>query len=100
MAAGQQVGSARAGTTTSLERLDEASAHSFTIPVKKIHDGPDVSFFLTSLAYRDIMTFVLQLNRSMIPRKVDDGEGKEYQTWDIDSKSVQLSPAVQKLRDL
>jgi serine/threonine-protein phosphatase 2A activator len=100
MAAGQQVGSTRAGTTTSLERLDEASSHTFTTPVKKIHDGPDVSFFLTSLAYRDIMTFMLQLNRSMIPRKVDHCEGKKYQTWDLGSEFVQFSPTVQKLRDL
>jgi serine/threonine-protein phosphatase 2A activator len=97
MAAGQPVGSAM---TTSLERLDEASTHTFTTPVKKIHDGPDVSFFLTSLAYRDIMTFMLQLNRSMIPRKVDHCEGKKYLTWDIGSKFVQFSPTVQKLRDL
>jgi serine/threonine-protein phosphatase 2A activator len=98
MAAGQHVDSAK--KAMSLERLDDASTHSFTIPVKKIHDGPDVSFFLTSVAYRDIMTFTLQLNRSMIPRKVDDSEGKKYQTWDIDSESVQLSPPVQKLRNL
>ena len=100
MAAGQQVGDASARMTTSLERLDEASTYTFTTPVKKIHDGPDVSFFLTSLAYRDIMTFVLQLNHSMIPRKVDHCEGKKYQTWDIGSEFVQFSPTVQKLRDL
>jgi serine/threonine-protein phosphatase 2A activator len=100
MAAGQQVSGARAGMTMSLERLDEVSSHTFTAPVKKIHDGPDVSFFLTSLAYRDIMTFMLQLNRSMIPRKVDHCEGKKYQTWDLGSEFVQFSPTVQKLRDL
>jgi serine/threonine-protein phosphatase 2A activator len=100
MAAGQQVGGARAWMITSLERLDEASSHTFTTPVKKIHDGPDVSFFLASLAYRDIVTFMLQLNRSMIPRKVDHCEGKKYQTWDLGSGFVQFSPTVQKLRDL
>ena len=84
----------------SLDRLDDTATHSFTVPVKKIHDGPDVSFFLTSLAYRDIMTFVLQLNRSMIPRKIDDRDGKRYQSWDLDSESVRFSPPVRKLRDL
>jgi serine/threonine-protein phosphatase 2A activator len=88
------------GTAMNLGRLDHASEHSFTAPVKKIHDGPDVSFFLTSLAYRDIMTFVLQLNRSMVPRKVADSEGKDYQKWDIDSESVPFSQPVQKLRNL
>jgi serine/threonine-protein phosphatase 2A activator len=100
MAAGQQVSSTSARMTMSLERLDEASTHTFTTPVKKIHDGPDVSFFLTSLAYRDIMTFVLQLNHSMIPRKADHCEGKKYQTWDIGSELVQFSSTVQKLRHL
>ena len=89
-----------AGPAMSLEQLDDTSTHSFSTPVKKIHDGPDVSFFLTSLAYRDIMTFTLQLNRSVIPRKVDSGEGKKYQTWDINSESVQFSLPVQKLRNL
>ena len=98
MAAGQHVDSA--GAATGLERLKDASTLSFTSPVKRIHDGPDVSFFLTSLAYRDIMTFMLQLNRSMIPRKVDDGEEKNYQIWDIDSGFVRFSPPVLKLRDL
>ena len=98
MAAGQHFDGA--GAATGLERLDDASTLSFTSPVKRIHDGPDVSFFLTSLAYRDIMTFMLQLNRSMIPRKVDDGEVKTYQIWDIDSGFVHFSPPVLKLRDL
>ncbi|KAK5652767.1 hypothetical protein OQA88_9620 [Cercophora sp. LCS_1] len=43
--------------------------HTFTNPQKRINDGPDVSHFLTSLAYRDIGTFVLQLNHAMIPRR-------------------------------
>ena len=98
MADGQQANAD--GMAISLEKIDDAATHSFTRPVKKIHDGPDVTFFLTSLAYRDIMTFMLQLNRSMMPRKVDGSEGKKYQTWDIGSESVQFSSPVQKLRSL
>lgn len=88
------------GAVITLEKVVDPSTHSFTVPVKKIHDGPDVSFFLASLAYRDIMTFMTQLNRSMVPRKVDGSDGKEYQTWDSDSRSAQFSSPVQKLRDL
>ncbi|KPI39464.1 Serine/threonine-protein phosphatase 2A activator 1 [Cyphellophora attinorum] len=43
--------------------------HKFEKPVKKIYDGADVSFFLTSLAYRDLTTFILQLNRAVVARK-------------------------------
>ena len=59
-----------------LDKLDEPTSHVYTAPLKKIHDGPDVSFFLSSFAYRDIMTFLLQLNHAMIPKKsvVDDKE--------------------------
>jgi serine/threonine-protein phosphatase 2A activator len=41
----------------------------YTTPVKKIFDGPDVQFFRTSMAYRDLMAFMLQLNHSVVPRK-------------------------------
>ena len=81
-------------------RLHDAKDHDFVKPVKKIHDGPDVTFFLTSLAYRDIVTFILQLNRSVVPRKVLQGDNTIAQTWLLDSKEVTLSDAVQRLRGL
>ena len=90
----------KAGPMGQLEVLNSEVEHSFSLPVKKIHDGPDVTFFLTSLAYRDIMTFMLQLNRSMIPRKVDNDQGNKYETWNIGSDTVKFSATVQKLRDL
>ena len=74
--------------------------HKFVRPVKKIHDGPDVSFFLTSLAYKDVMTFVLQLNHSMLPRISGIEETKTVQTWELDSNAVTLSEPVQKLQQL
>ena len=67
-----------------LESLDGAREHAFIVPLKRIHDGPEVSFFLTSLAYRDIVTFILQLNRSMIPRKVqDDSQRSKVNVWEL-----------------
>lgn len=87
-------------SSSQLKLLDSSVGHTFSPPNKKIHDGPDLSFFLTSLAYKDIMLFMMQLNRSMVPRKVVDDEGQKYRIWDIDSEYVQFSPPVQKLRDL
>src|ERR1700761_4110727 len=52
---------------TKLEELDHSKTHEFSEPVKKIHDGKDVEFWLHSKAYSDIMTFLLQLNLSMFP---------------------------------
>ncbi|KAI1843831.1 hypothetical protein JX266_010090 [Neoarthrinium moseri] len=72
---------------TTLETLDPSTPHEFAKPSKRINEGPDVSDFLVSKAYRDIGIFVLQLNRAMCPRKVktEDGKGK-VQTFDIGSK--------------
>ena len=67
----------------------------FATPLKKIHDGPDVEFFLKSLAYRDLMTFILQLNHAMVPRKTSDGT---VQTWPLDSPDILASEPVTKLQ--
>ncbi|RMD40000.1 hypothetical protein DV735_g5117, partial [Chaetothyriales sp. CBS 134920] len=72
------------------------SHHSFEKPVKKIYDGADVTFFLTSVAYRDLMTFILQLNRSLVPRRSGDG----VQSWPLGSSDVQFSDSVQRLLHL
>ncbi|KKY15763.1 putative serine threonine-protein phosphatase 2a activator 1 [Phaeomoniella chlamydospora] len=79
-----------------LEILDPSIPHAFVTPTKKIHDGPDVNFFLTSLAYRDIVTFTLQLNRSLIPRKL---EGRT-QTFELGSENISLSDPVKKLQSM
>lgn len=56
-----------------LQVLDlSSSTPAFTTPSKRIHEGPDVARFLTSLAYRDIGTFILQLNLALCPRLRDD----------------------------
>jgi serine/threonine-protein phosphatase 2A activator len=83
-----------------LERLQDVASHTFAKPAKKIHDGPDVAFFLTSIAYRDLMTFILQLNRSVVPRKQLQDNETVIQTWSLKSTDVTYSDAVQKLRRL
>ncbi|KAI1211279.1 Phosphotyrosyl phosphatase activator [Annulohypoxylon truncatum] len=84
-----------AGSFPVLETLDPSVQHVFIKPVKQINDGPDVPKFLKSKAYRDIGTFVMQLNRAMCPRKSvgDDGKdkirtfqiGSEYETQPVES---------------
>ena len=71
----------------------------YSEPAKRIHDGADVQFFLQSLAYRDITTFILQLNRSVIPRKLSvDGSIREYRL-DI-LRQENLSPPVSCIQQL
>ncbi|KAG6040731.1 Serine/threonine-protein phosphatase 2A activator 1 [Claviceps citrina] len=43
-------------------------AHRFAKPSKRINEGHDVHHFLTTRAYADICTFILQLNRALCPR--------------------------------
>ena len=84
----------------SLRKLSSPATHAYSKPMKRIHDGPDVSFFLTSFAYKDIMTFMLQLNHAMVPRKVVI-DGKELiRTWPLGSTDVQYSSSVLKIRSL
>ena len=71
--------------------------HPFSIPSKKIHESNDVSSFLTSKAYVDIMTFLLQLNRSIFPLKNPDGS---IQTWTLNSEAVEFSAPVRQLQQL
>lgn len=59
-----------------LERMGPNTAHTFTTPSKRINDGNDLSFFLVSTAYRDLTLWILQLNRSMFPTRVLDGENE------------------------
>lgn len=83
-------------TIPRLPVIEAFGNHIFTEPVKKIHDHEDVSTFLTSKAYTDIMTFILQLNRSMFPAKHHDGS---VQGWPLDSQ-FQLSTPVRLMKEL
>ena len=79
-----------------LERLDPTLQHIFTPPVKRINEGHDVSDFLASMAYRDIMTFLLQLNRSMFPH---ENTGSIVR-WTIDSPHIHPLGTVLDLQAL
>lgn len=76
-----------------LERIDKTH-HVFAVPIKKIHDGGDVQTFFMTKAYRDIMAFLLQLNRAMFPRKIDN----TVQIWQLNSHEVEFSEPVRRIQ--
>ncbi|KAI5244112.1 Phosphotyrosyl phosphatase activator [Aureobasidium subglaciale] len=90
----------RNGSTIPLLHVTDLSSRlHFESPSKRINDGDDLSFFLRSSAYADIMTWILQLNRSMIPMKrVDDPHTVD--TWPLKSSAIKSSPEVAKLGNL
>ena len=92
-----------ASNVHSLKVLSKTHVPTFITPLKKINEGYDVSNFLVSKAYGDIMTFVLQLNRAMFPSYVQDVSTlgpKQVQTWDLGCPAVEFSETVQNLRRL
>jgi serine/threonine-protein phosphatase 2A activator len=82
-----------------LKKLANRNLHDFAKPAKKIYDGTDVQHFLMSHAYRDIMTFVLQLNHAVVPRKATGGNG-DVQKWTLDTVDVSISQSVRCLQEL
>ncbi|KAK3994544.1 hypothetical protein QBC44DRAFT_41403 [Cladorrhinum sp. PSN332] len=66
--------------------------HKFSMPTKRINSGSDIQFFHTTKAYRDIMTFIVQLNRSVCPRfvVVEGGGGGG------NSKRIKFFPLVEE----
>lgn len=89
-------------STPTLTVLDPARGHDFQTPKKCINDGDDVTFFLASKAYADIMTFIFQLNTSMIPRRVrNEEQGTESaKEWTLQDPEVPHPPVVQSLAKL
>ncbi|KAL4869510.1 hypothetical protein BDV12DRAFT_82334 [Aspergillus spectabilis] len=79
-----------------LRKLDSAG-HNFIQPTKRIHESQDVNEFLSSRAYVDIMTFLLQLNRSLFPTKLSNGR---IQTWPLNCEAVEYSAPVRQLQQL
>ena len=77
-----------------LRVLSSESASQFVAPKKKIHGEDDVSFFLSSVAYGDIMTFLLQLNRAMFPLR------QKAQELQLSENTDQYCPEVLLLRGL
>ena len=78
-----------------LERLTN-STHDFITPTKKINNGDELTFFLSSTAYRDLITWLLQLDRSVFPTQDQDGQVKECKL----NSPPQYSQTVQSLRSL
>ncbi|KAK3699045.1 Serine/threonine-protein phosphatase 2A activator 1 [Vermiconidia calcicola] len=79
-----------------LERIPHDANRTFSTPSKRINDGDDLTFFLSSTAYADLMTWLLQLNRSMFPTKDTDGKVQHSSL----SSPPKYSKAVQSLRSL
>ena len=79
--------SASSAPPAALEVLDPADPPKFQKLEKRINDGPDVTTFLTTKAYRDIGLFVLQLNRALCPRKHEAAAGgkESIQTFPLTS---------------
>ncbi|KAL4787301.1 phosphotyrosyl phosphatase activator [Aspergillus varians] len=80
-----------------LPKVDTSVGLSFTQPSKRINEGQDVAEFLSSKAYVDIMTFLLQLNRSLFPTKLPDGR---VQAWLLNCEAVEYSAPVRQLQQL
>jgi serine/threonine-protein phosphatase 2A activator len=89
-------------TTPTLKTLDPKEGCSFALPAKRINDGDDVTFFLASRAYADIMTFIFQLNTAMIPRWIRDDrtDTKSMKEWKLNDPDVSCPPVVQNITKL
>lgn len=93
----------RASDAPSLGLLSHTQPHTFITPLKRINEGQDVSGFLVSKAYRDIMIFLLQLNRAMFPSYIPDvstSGQRRIQAWDLGCEAVAISEDVHKLKRL
>lgn len=83
-----------------LERLDVNTTQTFSTPAKRINDGDDLSFFLASTAYKDLTTWLLQLNRSMFPTKDQSGKVTSYTLTAPPTASRSIQGLRQMLDDL
>lgn len=79
---------------------DRSSQRSFVSPSKRIHVVQDVQVFQTTQAYRDIVTFLLQLNRAVVPRKTPATSSTTSiaQSWQLRGDAVKFSEPVRRLR--
>ena len=91
-----------ASAVPTLRTLDPNEGSSFVVPAKRINDGDDVSFFLASKAYADIMTFIFQLNTAMLPRRRRDEKtgAVTAKEWTLNDAEVPCPPVAQKLAKL
>jgi serine/threonine-protein phosphatase 2A activator len=83
-----------------LSVLDLSKPHTFIKPIKKINEGQDVPHFLTSHAYSDIGTFVMQLDTAMCPRKVEVDGQAQVKTWKLGSSDLVVSGLVEQIQQM
>ena len=85
-----------------LERLDDSVQHRFFAPVKKINNGQDVTTFLMSRAYYDLMTFLMQLNKAMFPRHPEGSQSDQRtaQVFETNASIVGFSETILQLQGL
>lgn len=81
-----------------LTTLDPSKPHAFAVPSKRINEGEDVQTWLTTFAYTEIMTFLLQLNAAMFPLKISGSP--TIQSWELESEDAVTSPTVSSLRSM
>lgn len=96
---GQNIQQARE-VLNSLPLLDLSKPHKFITPVKRINEGQDVLRFLASRAYVDIGKFVMQLNFSMCPRKVEVDGIQQIKTWELGKPDIVFPKAVQRIQNM
>ncbi|QIX01386.1 hypothetical protein AMS68_006903 [Peltaster fructicola] len=70
--------------------------NNFIRPTKQINSGDDLTFFLTSTAYRDLKIWISQLSRACLPHRL---EGANVETHQLDVPE-QYTTAVKAVKDL
>lgn len=84
-----------------LAKVEKDKGHRFSVPSKRINDGQDVSHFLSSRAYGDLMTFLLQLDRAVFPSTIKESNQKvDVRFWLLNSSDLVFSEPVHKIRQL
>jgi len=84
-----------------LSLIDPSELHTFVVPVKLINEGHNVSTFLVSHAYGDIMTFLMQLNRFMFPYlSSNDTDHKTPNVSSLHQNPISFCQTIQRLRSL
>lgn len=98
MDSGSQSGQRDQEVLTSLPLLDRSKPHKFITPVKRINEAQDVPRFLASRAYVDICKFIMQLNSSMCPRKLEVDGSEQVKTWELGQPDIISQEATQRLQ--
>lgn len=88
-----------ASSPSTLGHIDP-TIHTFTTPVKRINDIPDVHLFFSSPAYELITSFILHLNASISPLDHKTNTLRSPADYTLTSPSIYVSFEVQNIIDL